>query len=135
MNFADYFVGPVGLREKVRMVGDPRCRWPSVPRNDQQKNMRPVFVNQARQFHSIDGARQLDIREQDADIWPTRHDVERGVCVSGVDDFKPRFLEKVVHVKAQKRFVLNDEDRGLAGWRTGSHAIQRAAANSVSLAR
>ena len=135
MDFADYFVPPVGLQEKVPMVDDIRRRWPSVPRSDQQQNIRPAIVNQARQFHSIDRPRQLNIREQDADVWTARHDFERGGCVSGVKDFKPRFLEKIVHVKAQKLFVLNNEDRGLAGWCTGRHTIQRAAANSVSPAR
>jgi hypothetical protein len=56
------------------VVDDIRRRWPSVPRSDQQKNMRPTFVNQARQFHSIDRPRQLNIREQDADVWTARHD-------------------------------------------------------------
>jgi hypothetical protein len=49
MDFADYFVGSVGLREKLPMVRDLRRRWPAVPRSYQQKNLRPVFVNQARQ--------------------------------------------------------------------------------------
>lgn len=135
MDFADYFVGPVGLREKVPMICNLRRRWPAVSRSYQQKDLRPVFVNSARQFHTIDRPRHLNIREQDAHVRPARQDFERGICISSVDHFKPRFFEKAVHVEAQKLFVLNDEDRALAGRRASCHLVQRAAASSVSLAR
>ena len=35
------------------MVGYLHRRWPAVPRSYQQKNLRPLFVNQACQFHPI----------------------------------------------------------------------------------
>jgi hypothetical protein len=65
------------------MVDDIRRRWPSVPRSDQQKNMRPTFVNQARQFHSIDRPRQLNIREQDADVLYGPRPIATGLVGSG----------------------------------------------------
>ena len=41
---------------------------------------------------------------------------------ASVKTSNPASSEKIVHVKAQELFVLNNEDRGLAGWCTGRHA-------------
>lgn len=47
----------------------------------------------------VDRNRQLDISEQDADVGPTRHDLQRGVA-SDAPTIGP--LEKTVRVRAQK---------------------------------
>jgi hypothetical protein len=56
--------------------------------------MLPVFVNRARQFQTIDRPWQLDIGEQDADIWPMRQDIERSVASAASMTSNPRSSSK-----------------------------------------
>ena len=72
-----------------------------------------LFMNLARQFHSIDPPRQFNIGERRAKTRSSSHNVERRVRIVRFDDFKSRIFKEFHCVLSHQRFILDDKDGGL----------------------
>jgi len=64
------------------------------------------------QLQSIHAAGHIDVREQYGDVRSTFQNVDRLVCMGGLNGFKTGFLDDIHHKHPQQDVVFHDQNDG-----------------------
>lgn len=95
---------------KTGRIGQP------FSRGDQNRNPGPALQDQGGEFKSAHAAGHFDVGEQEAGFGPSG--LEEIECLAGVPcfhDFEASLGQRVGGGHADQRFILGDEDDGMAG--------------------